>query len=112
MKGFSPAPRRTAPFWLRAVGIVVGVAMVWTCFAVVFAVVLLHNSSGVTLNAAWLTGIPVVLAIAGTQAYCLIDLARPGRRVRGRSKAAWAVAVLISVSLGCVAYLTTGREEY
>ena len=40
----------------------------------------------------------------------LRDLARPGRRVRGDSKLAWAVIVCVFGLIGPLAYFAIGRE--
>jgi hypothetical protein len=99
-------------FWPKALGIILGVFTFWIAFVAFLLIVLTHEGRGFTLSAAWLAGIPVVAALASLQAYCLVDLANPERRVKGRNKGQWAVAILCSVTLGCIAYLTAGREGY
>jgi hypothetical protein len=47
----------------------------------------------------------VVLVVAA-----LYDLTRPGRRVRGDSKAVWALIVIFVSTIGPILYFLVGRE--
>jgi Phospholipase_D-nuclease N-terminal len=47
----------------------------------------------------------VVLVVAA-----LYDLTRPGRRVRGDSKAVWALIVILVSTIGPILYFLVGRE--
>lgn len=55
--------------------------------------------------------LPLMLAELALVAYCLIDIFRPERRVRGGNKLVWALVVLLIGTLGPLAYLFWGRED-
>jgi len=55
--------------------------------------------------------IPLILIDLGLIVYCLIDLARPERRVRGGNKLVWALVILLVSTFGPLAYLFLGRED-
>ena len=55
--------------------------------------------------------IPLILIDLGLIVYCLIDLARPERRVRGGSKLLWALIILLVSTFGPLVYLFLGRED-
>ena len=55
--------------------------------------------------------IPLLLAELALLAYCLVDIARPERRVRGGNKLVWILVVLFIGTLGPLAYLFFGRED-
>ncbi len=55
--------------------------------------------------------IPLILAELALVAYCLVDIFRPERRVRGGNKLVWALVVLLIGTLGPLAYLFWGRED-
>ncbi len=56
--------------------------------------------------------IPVVLIDLGMVIYCIVDLYRPDRHVRGGSKLIWLLVILLVSTFGWLAYLLFGREEY
>jgi hypothetical protein len=43
--------------------------------------------------------------------YCIVDLYRPERRVRGGNKILWLLIILLISTLGWVVYLLAGRED-
>ena len=55
--------------------------------------------------------LPLVLIDVGVVIYCIIDLYRPERRVRGGNKTIWLLIILVISTLGWVAYLLAGRED-
>ncbi len=55
--------------------------------------------------------LPLLLAELALVAYCLVDIFRPERRVRGGSKLVWAIVVLLIGTLGPLVYLFWGRED-
>lgn len=55
--------------------------------------------------------IPLAIAELALVIYCLIDLFRADRRVRGDSKLLWALIVLLVGTLGPLAYLFFGRKD-
>ena len=55
--------------------------------------------------------IPLAVAELALVIYCLVDLFRADRRVRGGSKLLWAVIVLVVGTLGPLAYLFFGRKD-
>lgn len=55
--------------------------------------------------------IPLAIAELALIVYCLIDLFRKDRKVRGDSKLLWAVIVLVIGTLGPLAYLFFGRKD-
>jgi hypothetical protein len=55
--------------------------------------------------------VPLVLIDLGMVIYCIVDLYRPERRVRGNSKILWLLIILLVSTLGWVAYLLAGRED-
>ncbi|HEU5438343.1 MAG TPA: PLDc N-terminal domain-containing protein [Ktedonobacterales bacterium] len=56
--------------------------------------------------------IPLVLIDLGMVIYCVVDLYRPDRRVRGGNKLVWLLVILLVSTFGWVIYLLVGREEY
>ena len=54
---------------------------------------------------------PIVVLQVGLMVAALIDLERPERRVRGGSKAVWAIIVVLVNVIGPIVYFVTGREE-
>lgn len=56
--------------------------------------------------------IPLVLIDLGMVIYCVLDLYRPDRRVKGGNKLVWLLVILLVSTLGWVIYLLVGREEY
>jgi hypothetical protein len=70
--------------------------------------VLLSSTVNTTLLLALL---PLVLIDLGMVIYCIVDLYRPDRRVRGDNKLLWLLIILLVSTLGWVAYLLAGREE-
>ena len=55
--------------------------------------------------------IPLAIAEVALVVYCLVDLFRKDRQVRGDSKLLWAVIVLVIGTLGPLAYLFFGRKD-
>lgn len=56
--------------------------------------------------------IPLAIIDLGMVIYCVVDLYRPDRRVRGGNKLLWLLVILLVSTLGWVIYLLVGREEY
>jgi phospholipase D-like protein len=54
---------------------------------------------------------PIVVLQVGLMVAALIDLERPERRVRGGSKAVWAIIVVLVNVIGPIVYFVTGRED-
>ncbi len=54
---------------------------------------------------------PLILIDLGMVIFSIVDLYRPGRRVRGGNKIVWLLIILLISTLGWVAYLLAGREE-
>jgi hypothetical protein len=54
---------------------------------------------------------PLVLLDLGMVIYCVVDLYRPTRRVRGGNKLPWLLVILLVSTLGWIIYLLVGREE-
>ena len=55
--------------------------------------------------------IPLALAELALVIFCLIDLFRRDRRVRGGNKLVWTLIVLFIGTLGPLVYLFWGRED-
>jgi ABC-2 type transport system ATP-binding protein len=55
--------------------------------------------------------LPLVLLELGLMAYALYDLFQEDRRVRGDSKAMWAIIVVFFNGIGPIVYLFLGRDE-
>jgi hypothetical protein len=55
--------------------------------------------------------LPLALLDLGMVIYCIIDLYRPARRVRGGNKLPWLLVILLVGTLGWIIYLLVGREE-
>jgi TctA family transporter len=66
----------------------------------------LHLDTGILLAI-----IPLVLIDLGMVIYCIIDLFKPDRRVRGDNKLVWLLVILLVSTLGWIIYLLAGREE-
>lgn len=67
---------------------------------------------GSTLNSTLLLALlPLVLIDLGVVIYCIVDLFKPDRRVRGGNKIVWLLIILLVSTLGWVAYLLIGRED-
>jgi hypothetical protein len=54
---------------------------------------------------------PLILIDLGMVIFSIVDLYRPGRRVRGGNKIVWLLIILLISTFGWVAYLLAGREE-
>jgi hypothetical protein len=54
---------------------------------------------------------PLVLIQLGLVVWGLYDLTRPGRRVKGDSRAIWALVIIFINIIGPVVYFLFGREE-
>jgi len=55
--------------------------------------------------------IPLVVIDLAVVIYCIVDLYRADRRVRGGNKTVWLLIILLVSTLGWVLYLLVGREE-
>jgi hypothetical protein len=55
--------------------------------------------------------IPLVLLDLGMVIFCIVDLYKPDRRVRGGNKLVWLLVILLVSTLGWIIYLLAGREE-
>ena len=55
--------------------------------------------------------IPLVLLDLAMVIFCIVDLYRPDRRVRGGNKLVWLLVILLVSTLGWIIYLLAGREE-
>ena len=55
--------------------------------------------------------VPLALIQIGLVVAALWDLTRPGRRVRGGSRAVWAVVILLVSTIGPIVYFLAGRED-
>jgi hypothetical protein len=55
--------------------------------------------------------VPLVLIDLGMVVFCIVDLYRPDRRVKGGNKLIWLLVILLVSTLGWVTYLLVGREE-
>ncbi len=55
--------------------------------------------------------IPLIVIQIGLVVGALWDLTRPGRQVRGGSRAVWAVVILLVTTIGPIVYFLVGREE-
>jgi len=67
---------------------------------------------GSTINTTLLLALlPLVLIDVGVVVYCIVDLYRPERRVRGGNKIVWLLIILLVSTLGWLAYLLVGRED-
>lgn len=65
-----------------------------------------------TVNAGLLLALlPLALIDLGVVVYCILDLYKPDRRVRGGNKTVWLLIILFISALGWVAYLLAGRED-
>jgi len=54
--------------------------------------------------------IPVIVVEIVLLVAALYDLTRPGRRVRGDSKAVWALIIIFVSTIGPILYFLVGRE--
>jgi hypothetical protein len=54
--------------------------------------------------------LPVAAVELSLAIYCLYDLTRPARSVRGENKIVWAIVIVLFNLLGSLLYLTVGRE--
>jgi hypothetical protein len=54
--------------------------------------------------------VPIVILQLILLIAALFDLTRPGRRVRGDSKAMWALIVIFVSTIGPILYFLVGRE--
>ncbi len=55
--------------------------------------------------------IPLVLASLGLLIFCLVDLFRAERKVKGGNKLVWALIIVLGGTLGQILYLLLGRED-
>lgn len=66
-----------------------------------------HLNTGILLAL-----IPLVLIDLGMVIFCIVDLYRPDRRVKGNNKLVWLLVILLVSTFGWLAYLLFGRQEY
>ena len=59
----------------------------------------------------WPILLPLVLAELALVIFCLVDIFRADRHVRGGNKLVWALVILFIGTLGPLAYLFFGRED-
>jgi len=62
-------------------------------------------------NQILLVAIPLILVQFGLLFFAIVDLLKPERRVRGDSKALWAVVIVFANILGPLIYFFVGRDE-
>ncbi len=55
--------------------------------------------------------LPIIAIQLGLTLFCLWDLTRPGRRVRGDSKLMWGIIIVLVGTIGPLIYLFVGRED-
>jgi hypothetical protein len=55
--------------------------------------------------------IPLIVIDLAVVIYCIVDLYKADRRVRGGNKSVWLLVILLVSTLGWVLYLLVGREE-
>jgi hypothetical protein len=68
--------------------------------------------NGATIDTTLLLALlPLVLLDLGMVIFCIVDLYRPTRRVRGGNKLPWLLVILLVSTLGWIIYLLVGREE-
>ncbi|HEX5159934.1 MAG TPA: PLDc N-terminal domain-containing protein [Ktedonobacterales bacterium] len=66
----------------------------------------LHIETGILLAV-----IPLVIIDLAMVIYCIVDLFKPDRKVRGDNKLVWLLVILLVSTLGWLIYLLAGREE-
>jgi hypothetical protein len=54
---------------------------------------------------------PIILVSLGLLIFCLVDLLRPARHVKGGNKWLWALVIVVGGLIGQLVYLFVGREE-
>jgi hypothetical protein len=72
---------------------------------------IVHTTSLDQLQAAAPILIPLLIAELALVIFCLVDLLRADRRVRGNSKLVWVIVVLFISTLGPLLYLFWGRKD-
>lgn len=55
--------------------------------------------------------LPIIVIQIGLTLFCLWDLTRPERRVRGDSKLMWGIIIVLVGTIGPLIYLFVGRED-
>jgi hypothetical protein len=55
--------------------------------------------------------LPIIVIQIGLTIFCLWDLTRPERRVRGDSKLMWGIIIVLVGTIGPLIYLFVGRED-
>jgi hypothetical protein len=72
---------------------------------------IVHTGSLDQLQAALPIVIPLLVAELALVIFCLVDLFRADRRVRGGSKLVWTLIILFISTLGPLLYLFWGRKD-
>jgi uncharacterized membrane protein YozB (DUF420 family) len=65
-----------------------------------------HIDTGILLAV-----IPLAIIDLAMVIYCIVDLFKPDRKVRGNNKLVWLLVILLVGTLGWIIYLLAGREE-
>jgi hypothetical protein len=55
--------------------------------------------------------IPLAIIDLAMVIYCIVDLFKPDRKVRGNNKLVWLLVILLVSTFGWLIYLLAGREE-
>lgn len=55
--------------------------------------------------------LPIMVLSLLLLAYCIYDLTRPERRVKGGNKLIWALIIVLGSTVGQLIYLLAGRED-
>ena len=55
--------------------------------------------------------LPIVAVSLGLTIFCLVDIFRKDRQVKGGNKLVWALIVILGNTLGQIVYLVVGRED-
>ena len=65
-----------------------------------------HIDTGILLAV-----IPLAIIDLAMVIYCIVDLFKSDRKVRGNNKLVWLLVILLVSTLGWLVYLLAGREE-
>lgn len=67
--------------------------------------------SGIEIGKLLLLLVPILLLNYGMAIYCIYDMFRPNRKVKGGNRIVWILVVGFINMFGWIAYLLIGREE-